>query len=88
MCIDADFTDFIKVMGSNYNFPKEGEVYEVRGDNGRGGILLKELTNPYTMIQFSPLLFEEVHFNKQRFIQVEDTRHEDSPLVTYRICAN
>ena len=88
ICIDADFTDFMKIMGSGYNFPKEGEVYEVRGDNGRGGIILKGLTNPYTLLSFTPLLFEEVHFNKQRFLEIEDTRNEDTPLATFHVCPN
>lgn len=84
ICIDADFTDFKKQMGSNYNFPKEGEVYEVRGDNGRGAILLNGVTNPYWVVSMNPLLFEEIHFKKERFVYLT----EESISPPYLIHAN
>ncbi len=88
ICIDDDFSAFKAQMGSNYNFPKLGESYEVRGDNGRGAILLHGITNPYWLVSVNPLLFEEIHFNKNRFLEIESGRHEDTPVVTYQFSSN
>jgi len=81
ICIDDDFTDFIKLNGSSYNFPKLGHTYEVRGESSRGGYLLKEITNPFFLLSFTPLLFEELHFNKNRFMQVEEVSIEPPYLI-------
>jgi len=82
ICIDDDFSDFIKLMGANYNFPKLGESYEVRGDNGRGAILLKGITNPYWIVSVNPLLFEEIHFFKHRFLEVSSEK-KNEPFYVY-----
>lgn len=72
ICIDGDFTEFKRIYHyTNFNMPKEGEVYEVRTDNGKGGITLRGINNPYMAISLNPLLFEEVHFNKNRFVFYE-----------------
>lgn len=80
ICIDADFADFQKAFGySKLNYPVEGEVYEVRSDNGKGGITLVGITNPYFAISLQPLLFEELHFNKSRFVVCAD-EHKSTPF--------
>lgn len=77
ICIDADFTDFIRLNGyKSFNFPKEGSTYVVRTDNGKGGITLVGLNNPYFCISLNPLLFEELHFNKDRFIIVTEVEYK------------
>lgn len=71
MCIDADFRDFSRKYGYRYNFPKEGHTYKVRGDNGNG-YLLEGISNPFFLISLMPLIFEELHFAKKRFVICED----------------
>lgn len=82
ICIDDDFTEFKRIMGERYNFPKSGETYEVRTDNGRGGITLAGLNNPYWLISMNPLLFEEIHFHKDRFVYLSDVT-EDNPYLIH-----
>jgi hypothetical protein len=77
ICIDADFDDFIKMNGyKSFNLPKEGSAYVVRTDNGKGGITLVGLNNPYFAISLQPLMFEELHFSKQRFVVISGAEHK------------
>lgn len=85
LCIDDDFTDFLKANPySHYNLPIYGHGYEIRTDNGKGGITLHGINNPYMAISLNPLLFEEVHFNKNRFVFYEGAASvEVSPFLTF-----
>lgn len=85
LCIDDDFTDFLKANPYSYfNLPIYGHGYEIRGDNGKGGITLQGLNNPYFAISLNPLLFEELHFAKERFA-ILDNEYSVSPpyIVNY-----
>lgn len=66
--VNDDFEEFRRSFGNHYCFPEYGQTYVVRGENNRGGILLHGITNPFFLISSNPVLFEELHFDKQRFL--------------------
>jgi hypothetical protein len=89
VCVNDNFAEFKRQYGDDYTFPEFGKAYTVRGRNKDGGLLLNEISNPFTLVSISPLLFMELHFHESRFIYLnEDTGRSDSPRFTFEFSEN